>query len=213
MYKIYVSPSVQENNVGVGEYGTEENMMIDLAVIVIKQLQACGYETKRNAPTMTLAQIVEDSNNFKPDLHLALHSNASNGKARGCEVFCYKFNSSGHVQATAIYNSLATLTPVVDRGVKQGYDAYGKGKPMFEVAYTHSPAVLVEVGFHDNTDDAKWIKGHLEQIAGAIVTGINSYFNISQPPAVDYKQLYEDLEKVHTKMMTDIFELMQKYNK
>ena len=183
-----------------------------LADYIIEKLKKHGYQTARNDPSMTLAQVVEHSNKFNPDLHLALHTNASNGKARGCEVFCFKFNLDGHAQATFIYNSLATLTPVVDRGVKQGFDSYGVGKHMFEVAYTKAPAVLIEVGFHDNPDDAKWIKGNIEQIADAIVSGINAYFNVKPVGAVDYKAKYDELLAIHSSMKLDILNLMQNYN-
>ena len=212
MTKIYVSPSTQENNKGAGMYGTEEDVMNALATIIINKLSTYGYETERNKPSMSVVQVVEHSNNYRPDLHLALHSNGSNGKARGCEVFCYRFNVNGHNQAKCIYNELAQITPV-DRGVKQGYDFYGKGKSMYEVAYTTSPSVLVEVGFHDNIEDAKWIKENLEPIASAIVSGINTYFNVNSSSGLDYKKLYEDLEARHNQLKIDIFELMQRYNK
>ncbi|MCH5248713.1 MAG: N-acetylmuramoyl-L-alanine amidase [Lachnospiraceae bacterium] len=36
-------------------------------------------------------------------------------------------------------------------------------------------ATLLEVAFHDNAEDAKWIVDKMDQIADAIVTGICEY--------------------------------------
>ena len=48
---------------------------------------------------------------------------------------------------------------------------------LYEIIRTNAPAVLLEVAFHDNPEDATWIINNEEQIAEAIVTGINNYFS------------------------------------
>ena len=71
MKRIYLSPSAQENNVGAGSYGTEEQRMNQLCDLVEKKLKG-RYQIYRNRPEMSLQQIVADSNAKKPDIHLAL---------------------------------------------------------------------------------------------------------------------------------------------
>lgn len=97
---------------------------------------------------------------------------------RGCEVYCHRFGGNGEKLARAVYAELLPLTPTSDRGVKEGYNFYGPGKHMYELAYTDAPAALVETAYHDNADDAKWIISHIEVIGTAIAKGILKYFDI-----------------------------------
>ena len=119
---------------------------------------------------------MEDSNLKKPDIHFAVHSNAGGG--RGCEVYCHKYGGNGEKLARAIYAELSPLTPTQDRGVLEGYNLFGAGKPLYELAKTDAPAVLVEIAFHDNADDAKWIIANIEKIGNALAKGVLKYFEI-----------------------------------
>ncbi len=175
---IYLSPSTQENNIGVGSYGTEEQRMNMLADVTQKVLEGHGVNVYRNKPEWSLSQVVADSNIKKPDIHLAVHSNAGNGKTRGCEVYCHRFGGNGEKLAKAVYEELSPLTPTGDRGVKEGYSFYGPGKHMYELAYTNAPAALVETAFHDNSDDAHWIMSNVDLIGTALAKGVLKYFNI-----------------------------------
>ena len=47
---------------------------------------------------------------------------------------------------------------------------------LYEIIRTNAPAVLLEVAFHDNKDDANWIINNEAEIAQAVVNGINNYF-------------------------------------
>ena len=84
MRSVYLSPSLQEWNIGVGDFGTEEQRMNEIADIVERELKNKGYIVYRNRPEQTLKQVVEESNNLNPNIHVAIHSNASgegyNGK-------------------------------------------------------------------------------------------------------------------------------------
>jgi N-acetylmuramoyl-L-alanine amidase len=173
---IYLSPSTQWDNIGAGNYGTEKDRMNQIGDVVERVLKVYGITVYRNKPSMTLNKIVEDSNNKKPNIHFAIHSNAGGG--RGCEVYCHRFGGSGEKLAKLVYSSLAAITPVTDRGVKQGYNFYGVGKHMYELAYTNAPAALVEVAFHDNSEDSNWIINNIESIGIALSKGILSYFGM-----------------------------------
>jgi N-acetylmuramoyl-L-alanine amidase len=176
---VYLSPSTQENNVGAGSYGTEEKRCNMIGDITEKILKNHGVKVYRNSPSMSLSKVVSDSNSKGANIHFAIHTNAYNKKARGCEIFCHKFGGSGEKLARKVYSKVSALTPTSDRGVKQGYNFYGSGKHMYELAYTKAPASLVEVAFHDNASDAKWIINNIEPIGTAIAKGILEYFGIS----------------------------------
>lgn len=187
---VYLSPSTQEHNKGAGAYGTEEfrmNQLADVCEQILKQHRVVVY---RNKPEMSLAQVVADSNAQKPNIHFAIHSNAGGG--RGCEAFCHRFGGEGEKLAGAIYGQLEPLTPSGDRGVKEGYNRFGPGKPLYELANTNAPAALAEVGFHDNPEDAAWIVNNTEAIGTALAKGILKYFEI--PYADDKDDLENGIE-------------------
>lgn len=175
---VYLSPSMQENNIGVGNYGTEEERMNQVCDVVQKHLLRHGITIFRNRPEMSLKQIVADSNYKNPTIHFAIHSNAFNGKIRGCEIYCHRFGGEGERLARLVYAELEPMTLSKDRGIKEGKNHFGIGKPLYELAKTTAPAALVEIAFHDQPDDAKWIIENIEPIGVAIAKGILNYFNV-----------------------------------
>lgn len=171
---IYLSPSTQEFNVGVGDYGTEEYRMNRITDIVERLLKEQGYTVYRNNPKDKLSAVVRESNSISPDIHVSLHSNAS-GKgfnAQGPEIFANRPNTSGDRLANFIYDEIIDIYPDKDKGRGVLYTS-----SLYEVIRTTAPAVLLEVAFHDNAEDAKWIIDNEENIARAVVKGINNYFN------------------------------------
>lgn len=173
---VYLSPSMQENNIGVAGYGTEEDRMNQVSDVIQGILEQHGITVYRNKPEWTLQQVAEDSNSKKPDIHFVVHSNA--GGAQGCEVYCHRFGGNGEKLARAVYMELSPLTPSEDRGVKEGCNLFGSGKSLYELAKTDAPAALVEIAFHDNPQDAAWIISHVGEIGAALAIGILKYFNI-----------------------------------
>ena len=157
MIDVYLSPSLQEWNLGYGNYGTEEERMNQIADVVAYELPRHGLSVARNRPEMSLAQVVTESNSLNPRVHVALHSNASaSGEARGAEVYTHRFGGEGERLARDIYQYLSALTPTEDLGVKEGYQTFN-GQGMYELRRTVAPAILAEVAFHDNRADAQGI--------------------------------------------------------
>ena len=183
MTKIFVSPSSQEANV-VGSY-VEETAMNMIADILCPELTRHGIEWMRNSRGDTYKGHIEKSNLYKPDYHVAIHSNAtgreSNTNIRGTEVYCAHPETStslGTQLARKVYRKLSELTPVIDRGI---LSAVGK---LSEVMYTKAPAILMEVDFHDNAEGAEWIMNNIEPIAHAILLGILEQIGVAyiEPP-------------------------------
>ena len=171
---IYLSPSAQEYNIGYGDFGSEEYRMNRIADLVEKMLKNQGYTVYRNNPNERLSQIVRESNEINPDIHVALHSNASGEgfSAQGPEIFANRPNTPGDRLANQIYNEIMQVYPDPTKGRGVLYTS-----SLYEIIRTNAPAVLLEVAFHDNPEDAQWIIDNESQIAQAIVSGINSYFS------------------------------------
>jgi len=172
MPRIYISPSTQEHNIGVSPFSTEETEMSVIADILMQLLGDDGrFELKRNSPSMTPHQCAYDSNAFKSDIHVAIHSNAGGGE--GTEVYAYGAGSNSDKLAKSLYSKIAPLSPGKDRGVK--YD-----KSLIEVGNTvKATSCLIELAFHDNKADATWIVNNAPQIAQALYVGLCDYFGYS----------------------------------
>lgn len=47
-----------------------------------------------------------------------------------------------------------------------------------EVSRTRAPSVLIEFAYHDNEEDANWIKNNIDAIARNVVLSLADYFGI-----------------------------------
>jgi hypothetical protein len=83
----------------------------------------------------------------EPCFHIELHSDAGN-YADGCSAL-FK-SEAGKVLATYLYNELADLTPTTDAGIRKRTD-------LGALNQTLAVAVILEVSFHDDPVQAKWI--------------------------------------------------------
>lgn len=171
MKNIYISPSTQHNNRGVGPFSTEENEMNKIADKLIPLLLKDGrFVVKRNSPSMDdVVSITDDSDKFKADIHIAIHSNAGGGE--GTEVFAYSPNTNSDRLARSLYNQIAPLSPGKDRGIKYNPKIIEVGD------LVNAPAALIELAFHDNLADATWLAYNHEIIAERLYKGICDYFD------------------------------------
>ncbi|MCI9156969.1 MAG: SH3 domain-containing protein [Lawsonibacter sp.] len=172
---IYLSPSTQDWNPYVNG-GTEEEWMNLLADAMVPMLDASGIRYNRNTPDMTAASSITASNAGNYDLHLALHSNAAAGaqagKARGSIVFYYPGSANGQRAANLIADGLKTIYSDPNLVRTEATTTLG------EVARVNAPSVLIELAFHDNVEDANWIKANIDNAARVIVLALTEYFDI-----------------------------------
>lgn len=174
MPKIYLSPSTQEFNPYVGG-GNEEYYMNLIADAMEPYLLASGIQFTRNTPDMTAAQSIAASNSGNYDFHLALHSNATgtgDGSLRGTDVYYYPTSAKGRRAANIIAENLQIIYPIP--GLVKAVSTTRLG----EVARTRAPAVLVELAYHDNPQDADWIRNNIEAIAQNLVLSLTEFFEI-----------------------------------
>ncbi len=172
---IYLSPSTQENNFYVTG-GTEEYWMNRLADAMEPYLTASGIQFKRNTPEMTAASSIRASNAGNFDLHLALHSNAAPdgryGTVRGILVFYYPGSSAGRRAAEIVAENLKAIYPLPNNVRAESTTSIG------EVRQVRAPSVFLELGYHDNRDDAVWIENDLDAIARNLVLSLTEYFGL-----------------------------------
>jgi len=198
--KIFISPSSQENNVGTHGY-VEEYQMNKVADVLIPELIRHGIEVMRNNKSDIYSGHVTKSNLYKPDYHIAIHSNARGSaqttEARGCDVFCYNpldVANKGTQMAKAIYKYCSALTPVADRGIHSGKET------MSEIRNTNAPSVLIEIDFHDSENGAIWVMNNINQIAKAILDGILEQCGITYIPKRTPEMIISDLQANYASM-------------
>lgn len=172
---IYLSPSTQENNYYVTG-GSEEQWMNRLADEMEPYLTASGIRYVRNTPEMTAVSSIRASNSGNYDLHLALHSNAAPdgqyGSTRGIIVFYYPGSQSGQRAALIMADNLKEIYPLPKLVRAEATIAIG------EVRRVRAPSVFLEIGYHDNPDDAAWVTYNLEFIARNLVLSLTEYFGL-----------------------------------
>ncbi len=176
MPTIYLSPSTQEYNLFYDGQDSEEAVMNQIADAMEPYLTASGIGYVRNTPDMTAASSIRASNAGNFDVHLALHSNAApeqlSGRIRGSDVYYYPYSDRSRRLADIIAANLKAIYPLPDRVNARPTTSIG------EVTRTRAPAVLVELAYHDNPEDAAWIRGNIGLIARDLVLSLTEYFGI-----------------------------------
>lgn len=178
---VYLSPSNQHGNLGVKEVGytNEMNEMNDLSNYIQERLESKGVKVYRNNPAGNINLWNRDSNYLGADLHIAIHSNASDNHDKyGIETWIHTESSQTYSLANLIQNNLMEIYPYkdkegADRGVKYANGALG------EVNDNYIPfGMLVEIGHHDYKDDAEWIMKNKKLIGYNVADTILKYYQV-----------------------------------
>ena len=175
MPSVFISPSFQDFNPYV-DGGNEEYYMNLIADELIPYLLASGLAVGRNDPSQTLSQTIENSNSASYDLHLALHSNAAppyiSGTLTGADVYYYTTGVKGKRAAEIIADNYKAIYP---------YPNKVKAVPaisLAELSRTKAPAVLIELAYHDNPEEAQWIRDNIGNIAENLALSVTEFFGV-----------------------------------
>jgi N-acetylmuramoyl-L-alanine amidase len=110
------------------------------------------------------------------DLYLSLHSNASpegsEGTLQGPDIYYFPTSVRGRQAAQIIEENLKEVypTPELVNIIPSTY--------YYELRRSRAPAVLVEVAYHDNPDDANWITQNTDEIARALAMAVTEFLNV-----------------------------------
>lgn len=173
---VFLSPSTQEFNLYYDGRGSEEYYMNRIADEMVPYLEASGITVARNTTEDTALTSAQKSNQAGAQLHLAIHSNASPeelaGKLRGTDVYYYTGSTQGRRAADIIANNLSLISPT-----PQLVDIIPTTR-LVELRRTVAPSVLVEIAYHDNPDDANWIRGNIRDIARNLSVSVADFFGV-----------------------------------
>jgi len=132
------------------------------------------YLTRYNDSLISLSDRSRLAKALKTDVFVSLHCNASQNASRGIEVYVH--NSDNSNTKTSIGLGLSVLNEVYE---KLGFEKRGVKFANFQAlrdAFNY-PAVLVELGFMTNTDEADYFSktDNIKAMALAILLGITNY--------------------------------------
>jgi len=128
-------------------------------------------ETRTTDATVSLSARSDFENNNAYDYFVSFHRNAFNNKAHGVETFTYPRSSKkANELATKVQNNLVKLG-FTDRGTKEAN--------FHVLRETKAPAILIEMGFIDNTEDNKIFDSKRNDIVKAITQAILSQLGIT----------------------------------
>ena len=130
----------------------------------------------------------DESNKLDATLHLPIHTNAFDGKVAGLRIMVSQLGGKAEQIAKAIMKHLAPVTP----GESDGISAQPQ---LYEIRATDAICVYLEIGFHDNPEEAQWIIDNTEKIAEMIARGLCEYYGQTYVP----KQTSEGFKDVDAK--------------
>ena len=152
----------------------ECDVAANIGGLVKGYLEAAGCEVQMlqsdnlAGETPDLPCVVDTANDWPADIVISLHCNAANGCARGTETLVYANDGESARLAACIQSQIVDSLGTIDRGIKE--------RPMLIVLNsTDMPAVLVEMAFVDNDEDAQILTERADEMARAIARGITDF--------------------------------------
>lgn len=183
--KIYIDQGHNPVNPNAGAEGSgyrEQDIVYRIGQELAARLRANpDFEVRLSRPTpetqlgtsnnTSLAARVRDANQWGADYFISLHNNASdNPTASGTEAYAYARGTPAFRLGEDIVDAISEYTGLRNRGMKVRPGLYVLKK-------TAMPAVLVELGFITNRQDADLMYDRPDLFADAIYRGILNYLN------------------------------------
>jgi N-acetylmuramoyl-L-alanine amidase len=184
--KVYIDQGHNPVNPNAGAEGNglrEQNLVYEIGRELASLLRANGnFEVRLSRPTpqtqlgnstsSSLKIRVNEANSWGADYFISLHTNASTSPAaNGSEALVYSSPSRSASLAEDILEGLNEATGLRNRGVKVRSGLYVLRK-------TQMPAVLVELAFISNPEEAALMRDRPELFARGIYDGIVEYTGV-----------------------------------
>lgn len=185
--KIFIDQGHNPMNPNAGAEGfglREQDITYDIGIRLAELLRGDpNFEVRlsRNTPTeqlgtsnsTSLAARVNSAIGWGANYFISLHTNASvNPSVSGTEGYAYSMNSEGYWLGEEIIDSISDFTGLENKGMFIRPSLY-------VLRRTPMPAVLIEMGYITNENDAFLLSQRPQVFADAIYEGILSYFGLN----------------------------------
>jgi len=178
---IFIDPGHGGHDPGAVQNGVnEKDINLQVGLKLNAALKKAGYDTiiSRDSDVyLTLDQRYNMANNSNSNIFISLHCNSfTSSSAHGIEVYYCPPEKSPVKEvdskplAEAIHDELVKATGAKGRGAKEGTFAVIKNTTM--------PAILIEMGFISNSEEAQKLQtdSYQNKIVEGIVKGLQKYF-------------------------------------
>ena len=184
--KIYIDRGHNPQNPNAGAEGNglrEQDIVFEIGVRLAALLRANPeFEVRLSRPepdtqigssnSTSLRLRVNDAHSWGADYFISLHTNAAvQSAATGSEAFVFSKPSVAADLAADILEELENYTGLRNRGVFARTNLY-------VLRRTAMPAILLELGFITNPNDAALMSGQPDLFARGIYEGILDYFGL-----------------------------------
>lgn len=186
MIKIFIDQGHNPQNPNAGAEGNgyrEQDIVYEIGIILADLLRENGnFEVRLSRPTpeiqlgtsnaSSLSARVNAANSWGADYFISLHANASTvSSASGVEAYVYSIPSEAYYLAELMATSVAEASGEPDRGVF--------ARPtLYVLRRSAMPAVLLELGFITNYEEARLMAESPGLYARAVYRGILEYFGL-----------------------------------
>lgn len=179
MKKIHINAGHGGKDPGASGNGVvEKDITLAMAIKLGYRLKKQGFlisYTRIEDEYIMPTDIAKKANKEKADLFISLHCNAATtAMAKGIETLIFSNEGENKKVAAQVQTSLVTASKMTDRGLKERKD-------LIVLNSTNMTAILLELGFVSNKDDADKLKqeAFLDNCANAICSGVCAYYSIS----------------------------------
>ncbi len=184
--KIFIDQGHNPQNPNAGAEGNgyrEQDIVYTVGVLLADLLRSNpNFEVRLSRPdpdtqlgnsnSESLRRRVADANAWGADYFISLHTNASSSpSANGVEAFAFSRPSAAFSLGEDILTALSAATGQRNRGMQVRSGLYVLRKSAM-------PAVLVELGFITNPEEAELMVNSPQLFARGIYNGILSYLNL-----------------------------------
>ncbi|MDF2571668.1 MAG: cell wall hydrolase/autolysin [Sporomusa sp.] len=190
MVKVCLDPGHAGGITDPGAVNPESGLLeadVNLAVcrLIKKYLEVVGYRvlltrTESEQPeTDSLGYRCDLANNWGADLVVSIHCNSADSKqANGTEIYTTLGKTEGDRLATCVINQVTATFPELKLRADWDDGDPDKEENFYILRYTDAPAILLEMAFISNTQEAKKLADPvwLNEMARAIARGITDYF-------------------------------------
>ena len=160
----YLSPSRQTENIGLGDYGSEQTQMCLLMDAITPHLDRCGVSFHVADKELTLQQRRDEANAMDAVWYFALHSNAGGGGS-----------ACGPVAFFGVAKDFAEklITELLATGQNNNRASnVVQNTGLYEVGQPRAKSCLLEVDFHDSQTGVDFIVNRRDDAAKAIAKAI-----------------------------------------
>lgn len=183
--KIYIDQGHNPQGFNAGAEGNglrEQDVNFAVGLELYDLLEADDrFEARLSRPTpetvlgtsnsTSLSARVNAANSWPADYFISIHSNAStNPSANGSEVYVYRESGPAYELAKDVLENMAEAVGTKNNGVRSNPSLY-------VLRRTTMPAILVELGYITNVDDAEKLRNNQPEFARGIYQGILEYFD------------------------------------